>query len=422
MVTTERLSAELLISCLACCQQGVIFCHLSPQYRAAELVPLVTRAGARTVLTEGGTPHPLLPLLAPLALTLPGEPHVIDATLTDPAHSSEAPALLAATSGTTALMPKLAIIPHRAITWRRHLPTWSEAQPGTTASTIQSLKGLLHQFCITIAQGNAFLITSTTSPAKLEAELARERVHDLITQPAILNLLLENPLPPQRGLRLRTIRSGSAALPPALAEAIAIRYSATVIQNHSSTESSQVIGVPESGAPTGSLGKPYDGVEVRVVDPDGIAIAQGQIGELIVRHPGLMLGYLGDLGATAEALRDGWYWTGDLAYQDRNGFLFFAGRRALRINVGGRKVSPEEIERILCQHPSVSDAVVLAQPDPKRGEVIRAIICPKGDPPSHAELRRFCRLYLAVYKMPRVWEFRDVLPRSPLGKVLRHAL
>ncbi len=164
------------------------------------------------------------------------------------------------------------------------------------------------------------------------------------------------------------------------------------------------------------------GVAVRIVDTEGVEVPQGQQGELIVRHPGLMFGYLGDPGATAEALRNGWYWTGDLAYRDSEGFLYFAGRRALRINVGGYKVSPEEVERVLCQHPAVRDAVVSALPDPKRGEVVRAIICPAGVPPSHAELRRFCRSYLAAYKVPRVWEFRDVLPRSPLGKVLRHAL
>ena len=422
VVTTERLSAEMLLSCLACCRQGIIFCHLSPQYTAEELLPLATSAGTRTVLTQEGTSHPLLPQLTSLPLALPGEPIAVEMSAPATFRSAEAPALLAATSGTTALVPKLAIIPHRALTWRRHLPTWSEAQPGTTASTIQSFKGLLHQFCITIAQGNTFLVTSTTAPAKLEAELARYRVQDLITQPTILNLLLDNPLPSPTGLRLRTIRSGSAALPPTLADATVARYGATVIQNHSSTESSQVIGVPESGAPAGSLGKPYVGVAVRVVDTEGVEVPQGQQGELIVRHPGLMLGYLDDPGATAEALRDGWYWTGDLAYRDSEGFLFFAGRRALRINVGGYKVLPEEVERVLCQHPGVRDAVVLALPDPKRGEVVRAITCPASVPPSHAELRRFCRSYLAAYKVPRVWEFRDVLPRSPLGKVLRHAL
>ncbi|HEY8601760.1 MAG TPA: long-chain fatty acid--CoA ligase, partial [Thermomicrobiales bacterium] len=94
----------------------------------------------------------------------------------------------------------------------------------------------------------------------------------------------------------------------------------------------------------------------------------------------------------------------------------------LRINIGGFKVSPEEVEQILCRHPDVREAVVLALPDPKRGEVVRAIICPTATPPTRATLRRFCRIYLAAYKVPRVWEFREELPRSPLGKVLRHAL
>ncbi|MFN8513954.1 MAG: AMP-binding protein [Thermomicrobiales bacterium] len=423
VLSTERVSDEVLVSCLACCRADVVFCHLSPHYTAAELLPLATRAGARVVLTADGTAHPLLPDLPALPIDLPGEPAGGAATGEPEASgSAEATALLAATSGTTALLPKLAIIPHRALTWRRHLPTWAEARPGAVASTMLSLKGLVHQFCIAVAQGNPFVVPSSAAPARLERELARHGVVDFLTQPSLLNVLLENPQPPPDELRLRTIRSGSSTLSPDVAQRIAARYQARVIETYSSTESSQCIGIPEAGAPPGSIGTPFAGVAVRIVDPDGCDVPEGEVGELIVQHPGIMGGYLGDEAATALAIRDGWYWSGDLARRDAAGFFYLAGRRAAVLNVGGYKVSPEEVEAVLLQHPGVREAVVVPQPDAKRGEIARAVIVPRGVPPTPTELRRFCLARLARYKVPRRWEFRDDLPRSPLGKVLRQRL
>jgi acyl-CoA synthetase (AMP-forming)/AMP-acid ligase II len=151
-------------------------------------------------------------------------------------------------------------------------------------------------------------------------------------------------------------------------------------------------------------------------------VPEGETGELLIRSPGLTLGYLHNPGATADALRDGWLWTGDLARRDAEGFYYLEGRRALRINVGGLKVAPEEVEAVLAQHPAVREVVALAMPDAARGEVVRVVIVPEGPPPSVSTLRRYCRERLAGYKVPRRWEFRDELPRSSLGKVLRHNL
>jgi long-chain acyl-CoA synthetase len=152
-------------------------------------------------------------------------------------------------------------------------------------------------------------------------------------------------------------------------------------------------------------------------------VPDGALGELIVRSPGLMLGYLGDPEATAEALRDGWLHTGDNARRDADGCYHLAGRRGLLINVAGHKVSPEEVEAILEEHHGVREAVVVPQPDARRGEVVKAIVVPEGAALTEQELRRFCRARLAGYKVPRSVEFRrEPLPRSALGKVLRQRL
>ncbi len=182
-----------------------------------------------------------------------------------------------------------------------------------------------------------------------------------------------------------------------------------------------MIGTPRGGAPQGSIGTPYPGFRVRLLDEGGADVPDGEAGELLIHSPTRMLGYLGDPDATA-ILRDGWLHTGDPATRDADGYYFLAGRRTLRINVGGFKVAPEEIEAILMQHPAVREVVVLAAADARRGEAVRAVIVPHGEAPTVADLRRFCRTRLATHQVPRIWEFRDALPRSPLGKVLRHLL
>jgi long-chain acyl-CoA synthetase len=189
------------------------------------------------------------------------------------------------------------------------------------------------------------------------------------------------------------------------------------------TEGGAIMGSITEETPIGSIGRPFSGTEVRLLGEGGEAVSEGEIGELVVRSPNVMLGYHDDAEATAAILRDGWLHTGDLAWRDEAGFYYLVGRRNLRINVGGFKFAPEEVEAVLLQHPGVREAVVVARPDAVRGEVACAIIVLVDDPPpDDEELRSFCRAHLAGYKVPRRFEFRDTLPRSALGKVLRRQL
>ncbi|MFN8541785.1 MAG: AMP-binding protein [Thermomicrobiales bacterium] len=423
LVTTAPITDDVLITCLACCRLDLVFCHLSPQYTAAEVGQLVARAGARAVLTVDGTAHPLLGDLSSLPLALPGvsagQPVVGDLPRRE---SPEAPAVLATTSGTTAALPKLAIVPHRAYTWRQRSDHWMEDRAGATCSTTKSFNSMLRQFCVSLVNGNAHLISHFQAPARLEQELVEHRVTLLIIQPPLLQLLVRNQQPPSPDLRLEVIRVGAAPLTPELAAAARQRFAVPVVPSSASTESQATIVMPVALGPAESVGMPYDAVDIRIVDDDGRDLPVGEVGELLVRTPGLMLGYLGDDAATADTIRDGWHWTGDLASRDSAGYVFLRGRRSLQINVGGLKVTPDEVEATLLRHPDVREVVALGTPDAGRGEVVRVVICPAIAESSLAELRRFCRRSLAPHKVPRVWEFRDELPRSPLGKVLRNKL
>ena len=343
VIAIEPMSDDLLLAFLACCQLGLVFCHLSPQYTIHEVTPLAARAAARLALTRDGAPHPLLPALPALPLDLPGgEPTL---ALPPQSGSPEEPILLSTTSGTTARLPKLAILPHRALTWRRHLPVWFEARPGVISTTTQSFNALARQSCIAAALGNPVLIPTTLTPSRLERELARAQVKFLTIQPAILRLLIDNPQPPPSALHLQGIRVGSAALPPALAAAATQRYGATTTANLSATECGQALDRPEKDGPPGTIGLPYPGVALRLVDRAGNDVPAGTQGEIIIQTPGRMLGYLGNPEATAAALRDGWFWTGDLAIRDTAGFYFLRGRRALQIAVSGLRLRRKRSRR-----------------------------------------------------------------------------
>ncbi|MDQ2785689.1 MAG: AMP-binding protein, partial [Chloroflexota bacterium] len=424
VATTEPTTDDLAITFLACCRADLTFVALSSKLAPVESARLLERVGAALLLTADGSPHPANPMEPTLRLDLPGM--ASRAADTEVARrfafgTAEAVAILQTTSGTTGGMPKIARTPHRLLTWRRATPSWWESDDDVFYIAQPSLF-MVRGFCEMLSLGSTIVLSDATSPARMEAEMAAHRVTTLRTIPAIIGVLTEQRNPCPDGLILRVVRAGAAPFPPMLHAAAERRYHAMVVQEYASTEGGSMLGTPRDGAPAGSIGKPQAGVDARIVDEDGVDVPEGATGELLIRSPGLTLGYLDNPVATARTLRDGWLWTGDLARRDADGFYYLEGRRALRINVAGFEVAPEEVEAVLEQHPGVREAVVLAMPDAVRGEVVRAVIVPEGAPPSTGELRHYCRARLTGYKVPRHWEFRDELPRSPLGKVLRHKL
>ena len=168
--------------------------------------------------------------------------------------------------------------------------------------------------------------------------------------------------------------------------------------------------------------RPLDDVEVMLVDEDGEQVAQGEVGEIVARGPRIMSGYWQQQGETAEAIRGGWLHTGDLAYQDEDGYIFLAGRAKDFIKRGGEMVSPEEVERVLASHPGVDEAAIIGVPDDYWGERVRAVVVTKAVLVQKAELIEYCRQRLSSFKRPESVVFVEELPRNPLGKVLKTEL
>jgi long-chain acyl-CoA synthetase len=175
----------------------------------------------------------------------------------------------------------------------------------------------------------------------------------------------------------------------------------------------------------GSIGVPVPDVEARIMDAEigDKEMPMGEVGELVISGPQVMKGYWNRPEETEMVLHNGWLYTGDLARMDEDGFFFIVDRKKDMIIAGGFNVYPRDIEEVLYEHPKVKEAVCYGVPDPYRGQTVKvAIVLKEGESATEEEIIEFCRSRLARYKIPKLIEFRDSLPKSLIGKVLRRVL
>ncbi len=175
----------------------------------------------------------------------------------------------------------------------------------------------------------------------------------------------------------------------------------------------------------GSIGIPYPGTECKLVDIETgeNEVPAGEAGELIVKGPQVMKGYWNRPDDTAETLRDGWLYTGDIAQMDEEGFFFLVDRKKDLVISGGFNIYPREIDEVLFEHPKIAEAVSVGLPDDYYGEIIKAyVVLHEEETATEEEIIEYCKEKLAKFKVPRIVEFRDELPKSAIGKVLRRSL
>jgi len=217
---------------------------------------------------------------------------------------------------------------------------------------------------------------------------------------------------------LRLCASGGAALPLEVLNGFAETFGAMILEGYGLSETSPAASFNFPGrAKPGSIGLPIDGVEMRVVDEMGNDVATGDVGEIVIRGHNVMRGYWNRPEATAEAIKGGWFYTGDMARQDEDGFFFIVDRKKDLIIRGGFNVYPREIEEVLYEHPGVLEAAVIGVGHPTLGEEIAAAVALKpGTAGSPDELRAYVKARVAPYKYPRhVWLVPE-LPKGPTGK------
>jgi len=203
------------------------------------------------------------------------------------------------------------------------------------------------------------------------------------------------------------------------------RFKTTIYEGYGLTECSPVCVENPFGRQTrpGSIGVPIPGFEARMVNDRDEDVSTGEVGELIVRGPGVMKGYRNQSMATAETLRGGWLHTGDLARRDEDGYIYIVDRKKEMIIRGGYNVYPREVEEVLYTHSDVVEAAVVGVPDPDLGEEVAAIVVIRqGACTTPEELRQFVKERVAPYKYPRRIQLVEELPKGPTGKILKRSI
>lgn len=220
--------------------------------------------------------------------------------------------------------------------------------------------------------------------------------------------------------------SGGAPLPVSVAKQFESITGGHLVEGYGLSETSPVTHVnPLKGKrKDGSIGIPVSNTDAIIVNPETKeTVPVGEIGELAVKGPQVMKGYWDMEAETKEVLRDGWLYTGDIAKMDEDGFFYVVDRKKDMIIAGGFNIFPREVEEVLFKHPKIKEAAVIGVPDEYRGETVKAfVVCKERETVSAEEVIRFCKKYMAPFKIPKLVEFREDLPKSNIGKVLRRVL
>jgi long-chain acyl-CoA synthetase len=396
---------------LADARPAVVVCEAALE---ASLAPLAGAAGARHVIAVG-------PGVRRLTARRDG------ARLPTPLPGPDELGTLQYTGGTTGV-PKGVDCRHGAIAL--NVAQRDVLVPaGRDGERFLCVMPLYHTYAVAMCLHNAancggtLVILPKFAPAAVFELLAGERISVLAGGPSVFAALMADPgFGPAPFATLAVTYSGSSALPEATLRRFEAATGAPVLEGFGQSESGPVLTFnPLHGRrKVQSVGLPLPGTEVEIVDPlaGGRVLGRHEIGEIRVRGPQVMAGYRGRPAETAEVLKDGWLYTGDLGELDDDGYLYVRDRKKAMLLVSGFNVYPREVEEVLCLHSAVQEAAVIGVPDERRGQLVKAFVVRRaGASADEAELDRHCRENLAPYKVPRVYAFVDRLPKTPVGKI-----
>lgn len=336
------------------------------------------------------------------------------------------PCVILYTSGTTG-RPKGALLSHNNLV--SNAAGFSEVTEAVPDDNFLSVLPMFHSFgwtcCIAtpLYNGASITIVETFLPKDVIATIRDQGITVVAGVPAMYNFYTSLAKPEDlAGVRLFV--SGGASLPMEILERFHEKTKKHVIEGYGLSEASPVVSFnPLSHTKPGSIGLPILDNKVKIVDNNGNEMGCREIGELLVQGPNVMLGYYNLPAETAEALRDGWLYTGDLAYIDEDGYIFIVDRKKDMIIVSGLNVYPREVEEILYQYPAIKEAAAIGVPDKSRGESVRAYVVLKEDMKlNKKDLVAFLKTNLAQYKLPREIVEIDSLPKNATGKILKKEL
>ena len=348
-------------------------------------------------------------------------------------------ALILFTGGTTGLS-KAAVGTHQAlVTSGTQIFAWFSNILKEYEDNFLTALPLFHVFAnagvqpaAIVSRGTMTLVPNARDIPDVMKTIEKTKATFFPSVPTMFNAMLNHPLVVEGKVDLSSIKlciSGASALLQDTKERFEALTSSRIVEGYALTESMMAICcTPVEGKyKVGSIGMPVADVSVRIADvEDGsksLPFGADNVGEIVINAPQLMEGYWQRPDATAEMLKAGELFTGDLGYMDEDGYIFIVDRKKDVIKVSGFQVWPREVEEVLAMHPAVLECSVAGIPDPKTTEAVKAwVVLKEGQAATAEDLQAFCREKLTGYKVPRYVEFRSALPKSTVGKVLRREL
>lgn len=455
------------IIAIAAWKLGCVVVPINPMYRMPEVLKIVDDAGTRCIVahpelldemtTTALSEHGVISILSSdpwnvdaAAAGLLSEQHcsfpsgvedLVDLVEADTEGFERAPiggtslAVLTYTSGTTG-PPKGSMSSHAALAF--NTATYQDWMNLTRDDVVLGVAPLFHitglvgAFLIACLLGAPLVLTYRFDPEMVFRAVEEHKATFTIASITAFTALMHSPASSQANLTsLRTIYSGGAPIMPSTLQGFHDRFGIYIHNIYGLTETNSPTHAvplnteapvdPETGAI--SVGICVYETSAQVVDEQGAPLANGEIGEICVRGPQLFSGYWNKPEATAVAMSEGWFFTGDVGYINNEGWCFIIDRKKDQINVSGYKVWPREVEDVLTNHPMVREAAVIGVPDEYRGESVKAFVSlSPGSHISEDELIQFCRSAMAAYKYPRSIEIVEEIPKTATGKILRREL
>jgi long-chain acyl-CoA synthetase len=433
---------EFLEAWWATLKAGAVFGPINPAFTAPEAayvighsqaVAVVTDSnGAATVAGRRGTPE-LAHLRHVISVDEGGDLALdsLGAYGAEVPRSSRGPddlATLMYTSGTTG-KPKGAMLTHANVL--ANAAMGAELLPLVAGERVGMLLPLFHvnaqvvTCVIPMMVGCEVAMWERFSASTFWQTVSELEPVALSAVPTILAAVLHTANAPTGRTSLRYIICGAAPLSRELLEAFEERFEIRILEGYGLTESTCVSSLnPYYGLrKPGSIGLPVRGQQLKIVAPDGSAVDDGELGEIVVTGPNVMAGYLHNEEATTATIRDGWLHTGDVGYVDSDGYVFIVDRAKDMIIRGGENIYPREIEEVLYTHPGVLECAVIGVPHEVRGEEVLAVVAPKpGAELDGDELQAYAVERLAAFKVPRRFEIRAELPKNATGKISKPPL
>jgi len=428
-------SLEFLVIFLALTRARLVAAPLNPDYKPDETWFFIKNARVKAVIAEGGNAavrEAIVGLGVPVWTSHADARGVVD-LLELPRRSRipfDAPhptdvALLAYTSGTTG-RPKCVPQTHANIIWSAlNIAAHYSLKPADRSLVVMPLfhgHGLIGSTLSTLVSGGCVIVPPRFSASAFWRQFREHRATWYSAVPTIHQVLLaraDSDGAPYTGLRF--IRSCSAALAPTILSGLEHRFGAPVLEAYGMTEAAHQVAsnpLPPLLHKPGTVGP---GDAISIIDETGKHLAANVPGEVVVRGPNVMNGYLNDPDANATAFIDGWFRTGDTGAIDVDGYLTLIGHIKELINRGGEKISPGEVEAVLLQHPAVAEAAAFGVPDPKYGEEIWAAVVLRHAADTQ-ELQAFCSTRLADFKVPKLIRVISAMPKNAVGKIQRRDL